>query len=125
VHVRRVFAWWLTLWFALSLAAPQLVHPCPEHSPARRHLADEHAAHHGGHSAGSEEGAPQPGDGAECCCPGPQCVSGAAVPIDPPVVAQEVIAAPALPAPEGAALGALERPAFSLPYSTPPPASVA
>ncbi len=123
-RARRFTGTLFSLWFALYVGAPQLVHPCPAHSAVAPSQATQvdHAAHHGDHSAPQQRGEDRDDS---CCCPGPQCGASALVATATPAVPGAV----ARPTRESTArndtLTPRVRAAHVLPCSTAPPASVA
>jgi hypothetical protein len=121
-------AGWYSLWFALYLAAPQVVHPCPSHSAAASAVAAPGEGHH--HAGQHVEHAPvqqhdKQSDASDCCCPGPQCGASMALAAASQLTPLAQAVTRAVVAPHGAALVARAWPAFFLPFSTAPPASVA
>ncbi|HEV8366095.1 MAG TPA: hypothetical protein VGQ52_21445 [Gemmatimonadaceae bacterium] len=128
---RRVVAAMFTLWFALYLGVPQAIHPCPTHSAkagirtaaaAQHHRAGDRTQHH---AAGHSEQSKGKGHAEQCCCPGPQCGAGALTVALPRFAPASVVAQRAVTAPSAQQLTPVERPAYALPCSTAPPASVA
>jgi len=134
-RLRRPIAAWFTLWMALYVGAPQLVHPCPEHSAvaavaSASHSATttaegEHGAGHGHHGAQLAHG-PAQGDGSStgCCCPGPQCGSSAALATVSPAWRVAITIRPQRSTPGGRTVVAPRRVAHALPFATAPPAAL-
>ena len=122
--MRRFVAALNAIWFVLSFGAPQLLHPCPEHSPKHAVTASAHAEHaaHASHAAHHDASKKQEKKG-QCCCPGPQCCAPAL----------ELVAATPAPEPPVAPAPVVEYEAGSLvrqvarllPFATAPPASIA
>jgi hypothetical protein len=117
--MRRLIAALNAIWFVLSIGAPQLMHPCPEHSSGQVASASEHSEHSAHHSANHDTTKP-PSHESGCCCPGPQCGSQAVLPVaageplDVPVIASHVSSHGTAPA--------RSHVAWLLPFATAPPA---
>ena len=138
---RRFVALQYGLWFALVWGAPQLVHPCPEHtaSPTGARPAPTdgtgatHAtgqAHHahgqpaGGSATMAEDQsrAPSPTESG-CCCPGPQCGAGAmALPLPATFFHSPVSIVGSLTQSWRAEVPG-SRPDYFIPFGTAPPAA--
>jgi hypothetical protein len=130
-YARRVVSAAFTLWFALYLGVPQAIHPCPTHSAkagtgtaveARHHGDGDHAQHH---AAGHSDQSKGKGHTEQCCCPGPQCGASALTVALPRFAPATVVAQRPVSAPSVEQLTPAERPAYALPCSTAPPASLA
>jgi hypothetical protein len=78
--IRRVFAAWLSLWFALVSVDPASLHSCPMHGavPASAHGDAGQASHHEhGHDQFGQDAPASPSSGHACLCLG-DCQTGAA-----------------------------------------------
>lgn len=76
---RRLTAALHLVWFALYVGAPQLVHPCPEHTAPGHVAAAAAQAPSGGHAHHGDPSPASDAKGDDCCCPGPQCAVAAMV----------------------------------------------
>jgi hypothetical protein len=124
--VRRAFATWMAVWFALVSVDPNWLHACPMHGavPVAAHGADAGTmAHHDhGQMPGHEE---SPTSGHVCACLG-DCSTGAATPLlrgtlSVPV-AEHVSVEPTRIVLPGVLRAA--RHAFVLPFATAPPVAM-
>jgi hypothetical protein len=124
-HVRRLTGSLLSLWLALYLGAPQLVHPCPAHStPAAGAAESAHASHHADHSASADQDSKDE-QRRECCCPGPQCGAGSLVAGDAAAASYAALVASHAVVSPDATVSPAVRPAHLLPPATAPPAPIA
>lgn len=120
---------------ALYVGAPQLVHPCPEHSavaaaasgshPATITVEGEHGTGHAHHGTQLADG-PEQGDASStgCCCPGPHCGSSAALATDSAAWRVAITIRLQCSTPGARTAVAPRRVAHALPFATAPPAAL-
>ena len=118
----RSLAGVLGLWFGLVMAAPAILHACPQSLAASVSDASESHAAHGSHSSGAQKnGAP-----AECRCLGTCAVSTSAV-LAPaaavPLAALTLAPPTSIPSTSGTVLDS--RQDHTRPFATAPPARTA
>jgi hypothetical protein len=126
VVVRRAFATWMAVWFALVSVDPTWLHACPMHGAVPVAAQEGHGgamAHHD--HAQMPDGDSSPEQGHTCSCLG-DCASGTAAPLVRAGFAVPVAAHVTIEPTHVVLPGVLRatRQAFVLPFATAPPVAM-